>query len=181
MAKRTDITAAQVREILDYNPETGEFRWKDRPPEMSGGSIQSQHHTCARINSRFSGKIAGKIVDGYRRICIFYVQYPAHRLAWLIMTDAWPSCGIDHINLDRSDNRWANLREATPNQNSANVRSKTNNLKGAYWIEDKHKWRSNITVNGKTIYLGLFPSEKDAHEAYCNAAKRFFGEFARFA
>jgi hypothetical protein len=94
--------------------ETGVFRWR-----MAKKGI-------------YAGAIAGcySVGDGYRQIRINKHPYKEHRLAWLYMTDAWPKREIDHVNGGRIDNRFCNLREATPAENRRNSRNRINNTSG---------------------------------------------------
>lgn len=88
---------------------------------------------------------------------------------------------VDHINGNRFDNRRCNLRLATQQQNCRNARIMKNNrsgLKGAGYHNGK--WQAQIVIDGKKTYLGIFNTPEEAHEAYCQAAKQHFGEFARF-
>ncbi len=90
----------------------------------------------------------------------------------------------DHRNLDRSDNRRANLRLATPSQNRMNRRrlkslNKTSRWKGVGWCKDRAKWRARIRVNKRLIHLGRFANEIDAAKVYNNAAIKYHREFAR--
>ena len=90
---------------------------------------------------------------------------------------------VDHINGNRLDNRRSNLRWATPQQNLFNQKrncKNTSGFKGVTWSKSKNKFVAQIHHNSKGIFLGHFTDPKDAHEAYCEAAKRLFGEFARF-
>jgi hypothetical protein len=184
MAERANITAAQLRAILDYNPQTGVFVWLTRPPEMFAPTMsRTAEHACEIWNAKFAGTIAGSPNgEGYERIKIFGRPYLAHRLAWLYETGCWPEAQIDHINLDRSDTRFANLREATRSQNKANIRALSTNksgFKGVYWSKRDKKWKAAIMVNRKPIFVGLFGSREAASDAYAQAAKQHFGEFAR--
>jgi hypothetical protein len=100
----------------------------------------------------------------------------AHRLAWLYVTGSWPTHVIDHINGNPADNRFANLRDVTPQVNTHNQRRatkgrKTGSLLGAQWIPAKQKWRAVIKHNSRVTYVGLFGTEQEAHAAYV-AAKR---------
>jgi hypothetical protein len=89
---------------------------------------------------------------------------------------------VDHINNDGMDNRSANLRPATPAQNSYNRKklSKQCNskYKGVCWYKGYLKWQARITFEKKRIHLGYFKNEIDAAKAYDEAAKKYHGEFA---
>lgn len=90
---------------------------------------------------------------------------------------------VDHVNGDGLDNRRCNLRLANRNQNAQNQRRNSRNssgLKGVTFNKANQKWVSQITVNKKVTYLGSFDTPEAAHEAYCEAARKHFGEFARF-
>ena len=89
---------------------------------------------------------------------------------------------VDHINGDRLDNRRENLRLCTNQQNGWNrgaTASNASGFKGVFWNKVQRKWNAYIRLNGKPIYLGSFVDVMDAHIAYCEAAKKHFGEFAR--
>lgn len=89
---------------------------------------------------------------------------------------------VDHINGDGLDNRRKNLRLATTQQNRGNATSHSNatGYKGVSWHKQGKKYQAKIKVNNKTIYLGLHKTAEEAHAAYCEAAVKYFGEFARF-
>jgi len=161
------VTAKCVREFFGYNPITGIlFRTK---------TINSRAQTGTIINTRDK---KGYIIVGFAN-----KRYKAHRIIWLLVTGCWPKDHIDHINGDKSDNRWLNLREATNSQNHYNMGPTKLNRSGLKGV-GKHadgKWRAYIKGNGKLIHLGLFDSPEVAHEAYRVAARKFHGKFARFA
>lgn len=162
---RNDLTAEQVRGVLHYDPETGDFTWKIRPAR------------CMRV-----GDAAGTINSkGHRLIRVFNQAYQAHRLAWLIMTGAWPADEIDHRNRCRSDNRWSNLREATRAQNARNqVRPKDNKtgITGVTFHKGMGRWRAYICVDSKNTFLGWFDTIGEAAQARASAVARLHGEFA---
>ena len=161
------LTAEQLRGLLNYDRETGEFT---RRVERGGEPV------CA---------VAGYFdKDGYREIRVNGKAYKAHRLAWLYVHGEWPERNLDHIDVDPSNNRISNLRLATQSQNNANRGVQSNNTsgyKGVSWHPSAGKWCAHIQHNGKKKYLGLFTYPEGAYEAYKRAANDLFGEFARVA
>lgn len=178
------LTASEFHEILEYCSETGIFRWKERPlSSFPRTKIHTQERNCQIWNARFAGTIAGnRLHSGYIRVCIAHTSYLAHRLAWLAHYGKWPNGYLDHINTNRHDNRIANLREATASQNNANKnmrRSSKSGRKGVSWDRTIGKWQCGIGVNGKQIKIGSYNSLDEAALAYEEAAKKYFGEYAR--
>lgn len=166
------LTADRLRDVLRYSPETGLFHWRvmcsaRRPAEMLAGDKKKD--------------------SGYVLIGVDCVRYRAHRLAWLYMTGQWPALQVDHIDGDRSNNRWVNLREATQRQNSANMRRRDSNRCGVKGVSIYRgdsgyvSYRANICLHNKTHYLGCFQTAEEAQAAYAEAAREHFGEFARAA
>ena len=156
-----DLTAARLRELLEYNPDTGLF---------------TRVIAVGRHGRRRAGSIAGGVqVDGGIAIAIDGHLHKAHRLAWFYMTGGWPSAVIDHISGDRKDNRWVNLRDVSPAINAQNRRSgqpgSLSGLLGVTWSKRRKKWMAQIGLNGVNVYLGGFLSAEDASAAYL-AAKR---------
>lgn len=152
-------TRERLKELLDYNPETGVFTW---------------------VNA---GKIAGSPCGfGYRAIRCLGGRYYSHRLAWFYVRGAWPKNQIDHINGNKSDNRIANLREATHKENlwnSAKHKDNKSGLKGVSLHAQSGRWQTQIYINGRSRFLGLHDSPAAAHKAYCDAANQLHGKFAR--
>jgi hypothetical protein len=89
---------------------------------------------------------------------------------------------IDHINHNGLDNRKANLRFATTQQNSWNKRKQKGNYssqyKGVHWVESENKWRARITCKGRVMFIGYFDDEKAAAMAYDARARELFGDYA---
>jgi len=159
------LTQERLKELLHYDPKTGVFTWVDKPSRNMKSGVAA----------------GGFAINGYWRIAINRRRYYAHRLAWFWMTGKWPKEQVDHINHDRADNRWTNLRVATNFENSGNTRIQTNNTsgwKGVGWDKPRKKWHAYIKIDGKTKHLGRFDCPAAAHFSYVVAADKAFGEFA---
>lgn len=160
-----DITHTDLLHQLDYDPETGVFTRRTKVSNVTAGSV--------------AGGLNG---DGYVHIRIGSKKYKAHRLAWFYIYRNWPLTFVDHVNGVKSDNRIANLREATRAENQRNRKTNYNSAsgrKGVCFDERTAKWKAAIRVNRKPIHLGYFKTAEEAHAAYCKAAHRLHGEFAR--
>lgn len=160
------ITLERLKELLEYDPETGIFLW------------------IGKSNTKtIIGTVAGTTdVNGYVRVQIDRVKYLLHRLAWLYTHGAWPSEFIDHINGIRNDNRISNLREANSTQNNRNAKLNSRNAsgyKGVGYIRKLKKYAARIYIKGKCIYIGFFDTPLEASKAYEAAAITHFKEFAR--
>lgn len=157
-----------LKERLDYNPETGIFTWlhSDKVPKKYRGAIAGRQER--------KGK--------YISIGIDYKDYQAHRLAWLYMTGEWPTKDVDHKNRIKHDNRWENLRLATDLENGANrsvSKTKVSSIyKGVFYVKSRRRWMASIQYDGVKKNLGYYFTENEAAEVYNNKAKELFGEFA---
>ena len=162
------LTVTHLRQVLDYSQDTGIFRWK---------ILNKYYHNGSRKVGDIAGGFDGK---GYTWIRIDGKIYPAHRLAWFYVYGAWPKDQIDHINLNKSDNRIGNLREADSRQNRANSKPRSSSgLKGAHFSKHHRLWRSGIIYKDKRVDLGFYKTAREAHLAYMAVAKKLYGEFVR--
>lgn len=158
---------SEILRQLKYDNETGDFTWKiNKKGPARIGSKAGTNHSKGYITIRING-----------------VDYLAHRLAWMIF---YGSLGedeqIDHINLDRKDNRILNLRKATHEENCRNTKTRSHNfsgLKGAHYHRKSGKYRARITINGKQEWLGYFKTSEEAHAAYKKKAEEMHGQFFR--
>lgn len=92
---------------------------------------------------------------------------------------------VDHVNLNKRDNRRENLRLATHKDNMHNVGrlpTSTTGFKGVTRSKlcPSRPYRAYIVVNGKQKHLGHYSTPEEAHKAYCEAATKYYGEFARY-
>lgn len=156
----TALTVSRVRELLNYDTETGIFTW-----------------IAARENRVSVGTSAGSLLgNGYRSIAVDRKRFMAHRLAWFYVHGEWPEGQIDHINGNRDDNRISNLRVVDNSVNQQNKRSARSDSKTGILGVHLHrpgKWQAKINVNGTKKSLGIFSSPLEAHAAYLEAKRRF--------
>jgi hypothetical protein len=164
------LTQERLKELLTYDPATGIFRWRVA-------------RSCGARGRTKPGDIAGAIqVRGCIDIGIDGKQYKAHRLAFLYMTGTWPAQGVDHRDLDPTNNAWGNLREANQSQNMANRRAQKNNKLGVKGVSQiGSKYYARININGTRIHLGSFHTIEAAAAQYAEAAAVAFDDFARVA
>lgn len=161
MAK-ANLTAQYLRQILNYEPETGIFRWAIvrrpspfKPGDRAGTIDKKKGHLIIKINGK---------------------SYKAHRLAWLYVTGEWPTTQLDHKNITPADNRLDNLRECTTAINCQNQGMRKNNrsgFPGVYWHKKGKRWIASISVNMKRIHLGYFDDLEEAGAAYMKAKLAF--------
>lgn len=165
---KKQITAEELRAAIDYDKDTGIFTWRERDDVPN------------YWNTRFANRAAGCVTpDGRRTIRIGGCNYLEHRLAWLYVHGHWP-VQIDHKNRDTLDSRIDNLREATNVQNRANQKRRKDNAAGFKGVKlVKTTGRYQARISGK--HLGSYATPEEAHAAYCEAANKAFGEFARVA
>ena len=135
-----------------------------------------------RITRRKTGNvIAGKSTAGYIIVRYKKKSWYAHRIAWLLETGAWPSHQIDHINGNRSDNSFANLRDVS-HQHNVHNRNKTfgaTAFLGVSFHKASGKYNAQIYVDGRNKSLGLFHAPEEAHAAYMAAKEEFHAGFVK--
>lgn len=155
--KHSTLTQSRLRELLRYEPETGNFV-----------------RLVTTSSNAKAGMIAGSAKkDGYIKIRIDGKIHSAHRLAWLYMTGDWPEHHIDHVNGDSYDNRWKNLRNVDRQTNLQNQRRAHRNNKSGLLGVSVHRsgYQADIWVNGKKRYLGIHETPEAAHAAYISAKR----------
>lgn len=145
------VTQERLKELLHYDPLTGEFVWLIR--------------TSNRVKV---GDIAGTNSEGYILISVDGRFYRAHILAWLYEYGYLPEYELDHKDRVRHHNWIDNLREVTRQCNTRNTGNRKNNssgVKGVTWDNKNSRWKAQVMINGKTIYLG---NHKGFTEAVCH-------------
>jgi hypothetical protein len=157
------LTAEKLREILDYNPETGDFIWRIRPSARS---------------RRRAGSVAGQTANGRRVIVWQTRRYAASRLAVLWMIGEWQSKFVDHIDRNPLNNRWSNLRQVTHHENCLNRlgRPRKENLPAGVQRNGKY-FQGEIRIRGKRHCTRCFKNPDDAYSAYRKLARAVKGDF----
>lgn len=161
------ISIETLREHFSYDAATGYFH-----------VVKNWGRGSPAIGSR-----AGSVqVNGYRAIVFQGRRYREHILAVAYVTGVWPTQPVDHRDnsfAGRSNNRWENIRVATPSLNRANGKLRADNQSGRKGVyRQGSKWRAQIRVDGALKHLGYFDTVDAAHGAYTRAADAAFGEFA---
>lgn len=154
-----EISQAELKSLINYDPDTGIFRWAK-----------------SRVGCK-KDSIAGNLAPhGYIRICINRTPYLAHRLAWFYVTGEWPSFDIDHIDGKPSNNAFCNLRDVKTHTNVQNVKGARCDSKTKLLGVDMHKrdglYRARIMVQGKRKCLGYFKDMNEAYAVYLDAKRR---------
>lgn len=152
-------TQERLNELFDYEQASGKLLWK----RFMGGRAKAATEAG---NAR---------ADGYIRVKVDGTLFLAHRLIWVIETGSQPQNTIDHINGNRGDNRFSNLRDVTHAENLQNLKKarsdSSTGLQGVTRDQRDGAYMAYIRTNGKSRSLGRFKRPEDAHQAYL-VAKR---------
>lgn len=164
MTNDKDISQSYLKEMFDYNHETGLFTKKSRPIHH----FKNQRGMNSS-NSKNAGKIAGrKHHSGYLTLWINGKVHQLHRIAWIYYHGKIDDRQIDHINGIRNDNRISNLRLTNKGENQKNSKKRKDNNSGHTGVsyhKKCEKWQADICVDNKHIYLGIFSSLEEAKAA----------------
>ena len=155
------ITQERLKELVSYDPETGVFMRKVR--------------TSNRVNME---KPVGTVDRyGYLWCSLDGKAFRLHRLAMIYVHGTVHNGDVDHINMDRKDNRISNLREVSRSVNMQNKEAASSNNRTGYigvcFDSRRNKYSAQIRINGKNTHLGMFDSPDVAHAAYVKAKRNF--------
>lgn len=148
-----------LQEMFSYDETTGELRWKVRPNRSTPvGSLVR----CLQV------QIRGR-------------AYMRHRIIWKMVTGQDPDGTIDHRDRNQDNNRWSNLRDATPSQQAINrvhrMQTRTG-VRGVFLPAGRRRFRAVIWAGGKAHHLGVFDTKEEAAEVYSAASARLHGDWA---
>lgn len=161
---KSKLTQAKVKRLFEYRD--GELYWK-----KSVGRVKKGEE---------AGSMSGK---GYKQVGIDKNVYRYGRIIYLMFHGYLPEC-VSYIDSNCLNTRIENLREATPSQISCHKKKLSNNtsaFKGVSFHKQVGKYKAAIVKKKKSHHLGYFDTPQEAYRAYCKAAKKLHGEFARVA
>ena len=161
-----------LTDCISYCPCTGLIKWKK--------DIPHRYYKSNRSKGCFKKSLGS--VAGYRKVrdkqCTDYIEvkslgfrFLAHRAAWFLMMGNWPEI-VDHVDHNGMNNKWSNLRASNKRENARNMKlssSNTSGFTGVFFEKRRGKWRSEIMVDGKNIFLGLYTDKADAIASRMNA------------
>lgn len=143
----------RLREMYAYDPTSGVFTFKT---------------ARARGRKKIGDPVGIVHKSGY--IILWTDGYPvyAHRAAWAMHYGEWPSQVIDHIDGVPGNNCISNLRDVPEDMNRQNKRHAPTYSKSG--ILGAHPRRNGFVARirhqGKSMYLGVFQTSEEAHNAY---------------
>lgn len=162
----------ELESLFDYVPQSGALLWRPREEKTKADVV---------FNKTLAGKSAGyQTTHGYIAIEFGGSSYKAHRIIWKIVTGLEPEW-VDHIDRNRANNKWTNLRDATLSQNGYNTTKSPRNTSGfrcVSYIQRFKKFRAAVQVNGKKKHIGYFDNAEDAALAAQKVIVATRGEFA---
>lgn len=172
-----------LQECFNYDPETGALTWKERPR-----SHFTSNRSWLNWNARFPDRPALNCINGqgYKTGAFTadgqLYAVGQHKVIWKWMTgDDAPEL-LDHEDLNRSNNRFVNLRLASRSLNGANASIRSDNTTGFKGVSRRGtKFHARISHQGVETHLGFFDTPELAAAAYAEKATELFGKFARTA
>jgi hypothetical protein len=169
MVKRVKISDEELQKLIKerclYDSETGFVTWKE-PEKYRVKHQQGQAGWVQTIGKR-----------KYRTMVIKYRSIMAHRIAWFLYHNEWPTKEIDHIDGDGLNNKINNLRHVSKRENALNKDvHRSGRLFGCCFNKESKKWQAAIRIDGKKIMLGTFNTEIEAHQKYVEVYKRITNE-----
>jgi hypothetical protein len=155
---KSNLTNDRLKQLVSYDKETGNF-----------------YRLVPVANIKVGLVVAKPAKNGYVRMHIDGYLYYLHRLAWFYETSEWP-VAIDHIDGNKTNNKFSNLRSATYAENLQNIKNSHKTLSGfmgAYYHPKTKNWQSKIGIDGKSKSLGYYKTPEEAHQAYLDGKRKY--------
>lgn len=144
-----------IQDYLSYDPISGLILWEKSPTNSTKANTEAGTIDCGRKRIKFKGR-----------------RYPYSSVAWFLFYGEWPKNIIDHIDGDSLNNKIENLRDVSTRENQSNMAvHRKGHLVGSTFNRHRNKWHSRIWHNGKSVHLGFYSTDKEAHEMYLKYKK----------
>lgn len=165
LAKEKNLSHKHVKECFHYEPSSGKLTWKISKAR------------CVKI-----GQEAGWMrSDGYRQVEVDGTKFLVHRLIYFFIEGKFPPKEIDHIDGNKSNNRWNNIRACSRSENMSNAGPRRNNklgIRGVYYDPKRRRYITRIRKGCTKKYIGSFKTKEEAARAYQEEQSKIFGEYA---
>lgn len=166
--KPKELTHEYLKQCIDYNPETGEFKWKINQGAAIYGNDAYYVRNEAGNKIQLKTKILGQLHQT-KRLIVFY------------MTGYMPSPNRVVISVDNNtlNLKWSNVKVGSQTEAQVKGRNKGSSaFKGVCFNKQTKKYLAQISIHGKKKHLGRYHTESEAHAAYMKAARKHYGELA---
>lgn len=151
------LSPAELVDLFRYEEDSGLLIWIKPKGRVKVGSA------CKSLKA-----------NGYLQVEVSGRNYLVHRIIWALKTGSWPDKHIDHVDGNRSNNRWTNLRDVSQGVNMQNLkRAKSQNKLGLLGvIFHRNRYRAVLQANGKVVHRSYHSTAEEAHIAYLKAKRR---------
>jgi hypothetical protein len=148
----------RLKELFRYDPKTGKLFWRKRPRMMFNSP-----DACKGWNARFAEREAFTYVNkGYRRGMLFRQSVYAHQIIFKMMVGI-DVAEVDHIDGDRLNNSWSNLRPVPSGTNQRNCTRRVDNTSGQMGVVQRgERWIAQVGHDGTTKHIGIYDTKAEA-------------------
>lgn len=165
----------ELKEHLNYNPETGIMLWKKIPYYVRRVKVGDEFGCISKHKEEKHSCKVGVFNKNHK---------PLTHFIWCYMTGQYPSKGvvIDHIDRNPFNNSWSNLRIVSQQQNSSNQTDRVETKRGLPRGVEKTKisYYARCMFKG-VLYRGpLRATAEEAHADYIELHKKLHSEFSNY-
>ena len=154
-----------LQSTFEYNKDTGLVSWK----------VNRKGKGICKKQERSIGDVELTLATNYYVVCFNSKTYYIHKLAF-VLVEGREVFQADHIDQNKLNNKWNNLRPADYFINSKNVPLRVDNTSGQVGVSkclDRDRWRARISINGKCVLIGWYKTFQEAVEARKDAELKF--------